>query len=130
MWTADTAAAIRRGTLQRHSQRLTDELLQVCVPCVLLAARSLLQGLPRLAQHANALPTLAARCPQTQVVTRVRGQLSTLDRKVLSALIVIDVHARDVAVELATKGVSSEADFDFVSQLRWERSGAGPAMLI
>lgn len=36
-----------------------------------------------------------------QVVNKVRGQLSKLDRKTLSALIVIDVHARDVITELA-----------------------------
>ena len=54
----------------------------------------------------------------SQVVNKVRGQLSKLERKVLSALIVVDVHARDVVAELATKGVSSETDFDFVSQLR------------
>jgi dynein heavy chain len=53
-----------------------------------------------------------------QVVNKVRGQLSSLQRKVLSALIVVDVHARDVVSELAAKGVSSDTDFDFVSQLR------------
>lgn len=51
-------------------------------------------------------------------MNKVRGQLSNLERKILSALIVVDVHARDVAAELASKGVSSESDFDFVSQLR------------
>lgn len=52
-------------------------------------------------------------------MNKVRGQLSQLERKVLSALIVVDVHARDVAAELASKGVTSETDFDFVSQLRY-----------
>jgi dynein heavy chain len=62
---------------------------------------------------------MAAGCvTTTQVVNKVRGKLSSLERKVLSALIVIDVHARDVASELAAKGVGSEADFDFLSQLR------------
>lgn len=45
----------------------------------------------------------AAAAPHLiQVVNKVRGQLSRLDRKTLSALIVIDVHARDVITELAT----------------------------
>ncbi len=36
---------------------------------------------------------------------QVRGQLTKLERKTLSALIVIDVHARDVAGELASQDV-------------------------
>lgn len=53
-----------------------------------------------------------------QVVNKVRGKLSKLERKTLSALIVVDVHARDVATELAAQGVSSETDFEWMSQLR------------
>lgn len=54
----------------------------------------------------------------TQVVNKVRGKLSKLERKTLSALIVVDVHARDVATELAAQGVSTETDFEWMSQLR------------
>lgn len=53
-----------------------------------------------------------------QVVNKVRGQLGKLERKTLSALIVIDVHARDVTAELARQGVASETDFEWISQLR------------
>ena len=53
-----------------------------------------------------------------QVVNKVRGRLSKLERKTLSALIVIDVHARDVAVELGNSNISSESDFEWMSQLR------------
>ena len=53
-----------------------------------------------------------------QVVNKVRGKLSKLERKTLSALIVIDVHARDVAVELGNSNISSESDFEWMSQLR------------
>ena len=53
-----------------------------------------------------------------KVVNKVRGKLSKLERKTLSALIVIDVHARDVAVELGNSNISGETDFEWMSQLR------------
>lgn len=53
-----------------------------------------------------------------QVVNKVRGKLSKLERKTLSALIVVDVHARDVVAELAAQGVSRDTDFEWMSQLR------------
>ena len=53
------------------------------------------------------------------MVNKVRGKLSKLERKTLSALIVIDVHARDTVVELAKADISSETDFEWMSQLRY-----------
>lgn len=53
-----------------------------------------------------------------QVVDKVRGKLSSLERKTLSALVVIDVHARDVTEALAGARVASHADFEWTSQLR------------
>lgn len=65
------------------------------------------------------------------MVNKVRGQLTKLERKTLSALIVVDVHARDVAVELAAQGVQSELDFDWMSQLRymWEEGDVSVRMI-
>lgn len=52
----------------------------------------------------------------------VRGSLSNLSRRVLAALITIDVHARDIIGVLVAKRVSSTNDFDWQMQLRyyWE----------
>ncbi|KAG9392138.1 Dynein heavy chain and region D6 of dynein motor [Carpediemonas membranifera] len=57
-----------------------------------------------------------------QMVTMVRGQLTSLQRKAIGALVVIDVHARDVLERMNQAGCSSIHDFDWVAQLRyyWE----------
>ena len=62
-----------------------------------------------------------------KIVDRVRGELTSLQRKTLGALVVMDVHARDVVANLAKKGVSSPTDFDWQAQLRsyWEDDPRG-----
>lgn len=52
------------------------------------------------------------------LVALVRGQLSKMQRSVLSALIVIEVHAKDVAAKLIEENVTSMNDFEWISQLR------------
>jgi dynein heavy chain len=49
---------------------------------------------------------------------QVRGKLTSLERKTIGALIVIDVHARDVVKDLSDSGLSDETDFDWICQLR------------
>ncbi|XP_029991393.1 dynein heavy chain 1, axonemal [Sphaeramia orbicularis] len=59
---------------------------------------------------------------QTQLgdlVQLVRRGLSRMQRAVLSALIVIEVHAKDVAAKLVEQKVSSISDFEWISQLRY-----------
>lgn len=57
-----------------------------------------------------------------KVVELVRGDLTKLERATISALVVVDVHARDTVQILADVGVQSETEFSWQSQLRyyWE----------
>lgn len=60
---------------------------------------------------------------QVSELTRlVRGDVSGLARRLLAALITIDVHSRDIVINLLSKGTCSTQDFEWQMQLRyyWE----------
>eukprot|EP00882_Tetradesmus_deserticola_P030456 GHRQ01034205.1.p1 GENE.GHRQ01034205.1~~GHRQ01034205.1.p1 ORF type:complete len:122 (-),score=39.90 GHRQ01034205.1:76-441(-) len=49
----------------------------------------------------------------------VRGDLSSLGRRLLAALITIDVHSRDIVGSLLAKATSNVNDFEWQMQLRY-----------
>ena len=53
------------------------------------------------------------------LATLSRSKLQKLYRKVLGALITIDVHARDIISDLIAKEVTKSTDFEWVRQLRY-----------
>jgi dynein heavy chain len=57
-----------------------------------------------------------------KMVELVGGDLGKLQRKLMGALLTIEVHARDVVISMVNKGTSSVNDFEWTKQLRyyWE----------
>lgn len=49
----------------------------------------------------------------------MKGSLTFLQREILSALIVIEVHARDVTQDLVDEHVVNINDFEWIKQLRY-----------
>lgn len=67
---------------------------------------------------ANYFDILQQQLQDTVALIRSK-EISNLSRITIKALIVIDVHAKDVVEELVKKNVSTEHDFQWQSQLRY-----------
>ena len=52
------------------------------------------------------------------LVIAIRGKLNKIQRKVISALIVIEVHAKDVSIGLRDDGIDTSQAFEWIKQLR------------
>ncbi|PRP75973.1 hypothetical protein PROFUN_01689 [Planoprotostelium fungivorum] len=80
--------------------------------------KAVTQALPRGREGLAEVYDLCLR--QLDGLTKlVQGDLNPLARLTLGSLIVIEVHARDVTKMLLEAGVSSERDFEWMSQLRY-----------
>ena len=59
----------------------------------------------------------------SEVVVLIRSELTSLERMTLSALIVIDVHAKKVIRDLLERGIDNITDFDWISIMRYYAEG-------
>ena len=55
----------------------------------------------------------------SDIVLMVRGKITKLERSTISALVVLDVHARDVSEEIGKLGVDDITDFNWLRELRY-----------
>ncbi|XP_055373574.1 dynein axonemal heavy chain 3 [Condylostylus longicornis] len=71
--------------------------------------------------EANKISEYVDKCATQidELVGLVRNPLSSGQRITIEALIILDVHARDVTKNLADENISSLIEFDWISQLRY-----------
>jgi dynein heavy chain, axonemal len=69
------------------------------------------RGLPKFEEELSVLIL--------EVVSMVRTKVDSLLRKTLSAVITLDVHARDIIADIKTKKIPDVNQFDWIAQLRY-----------
>ncbi|EPY81024.1 hypothetical protein CB1_000762017 [Camelus ferus] len=107
-----TSAA--RGAVEKWLIQVEDLMLQSIHDVIAAARLGLKKYYKELQNQLN------------DIVELVRGKLSKQTRITLGALVTIDVHARDVVMDMIDMGVSSDTDFQWLAQLRyyWEYENA------
>ncbi|GIL64289.1 hypothetical protein Vafri_18269 [Volvox africanus] len=103
------------GGLKRHEWALRWPGMVVLLAAGVFWTRGVEEALA-----ARQLQEYEKRCSSDlrEIVDLVRGELTGLQRATLGALVVMDVHGRDVVSALAAEGVADAADFGWQAQLR------------
>lgn len=67
-----------------------------------------------------------------ELIVRVRGELSSNDRKKFNTVLIVDVHARDIIENFVRDDIVQSQDFDWESQLRfyWKKDNTDFGNLI
>jgi len=68
---------------------------------------------------ANGVRNYSQKCTDQldELIDLVRGKLTKLQRSSIGAMVVLDVHARDMTVNLADEDISSKLDFSWLAQV-------------
>ena len=118
-WTEGATAALLAGEAKAYSDKCTCAALPA-MPFSPSGRGCSTQCLPPAAFSLAVVsdPSWCCRADLLRVVDLVRGTLTKLQRATLGALVVMDVHARDVVVDLAEQNITSDTDFEWQAQLR------------
>jgi len=126
---------VRRGMERYPEQERHEWVLEwpgavVLVVTAMFWTSGVIDALKKESEGAKGtLATYEKKCTDDllRIVDLVRGELTGLQRATLGALVVMDVHARDVVTSMVRKGVETDQDFEWQAQLRtyWQEDKEG-----